>query len=345
MAKAIVMADPHLHRHGIDSHRLEDGLAVLNCVSAYALENDIKYIFYLGDIFHDRNKIDSITWYYVFKTFWAIRLNGICQYWLVGNHDWVTSFGVHTLEAFKRIWDGVYDETSAASFPGIPRWLVFIPFCHNLAKFKEEIGKALRLSSPWHDGKKPLLFIHQGVSGYKVGSDYVLEQDVKYSDLKPDRFELIIAGHYHKHQQKKKLIYVGSPYQLNFGERDNEPGFLVLDIEKDKVETEFVSLDAAPRFVRIEKDSPRLKGLVKGNFVQVTDEALLKKVKKLKPRKLMFLPSKKKSVMKKRLEVKPSDSLKDVLKAYVGKKAKKSEEKVLASLGMKILEEARLDDS
>ena len=189
--------------------------------------------------------------------------------------------------------------------------------------------------------------MHQGVSGYKVGSDYVLEQDIKYRDLRPDEFSLILSGHYHKHQQKDKLVYVGAPYQHDFGERDNQPGFVVLHIEEDKhngnidVDAEFVELDCAPRFVRIEKDSQHLRGLVKGNFVQVTDESLLKKVKKFKPRKVVFVPAKKKRVVQKRLAVKPTDSLKSVLKAYVDKKAGKKQQEKIQALGLKILAEAR----
>jgi len=354
LSKALVTADLHCRRHGIDNMRMQDGLAVLDAMLEFALVNKIKYIYYLGDIWHQRERIDAVTFFHVWRKFHAIKSAGIIQHWIVGNHDWVRKGAEHTLEPFRGINNSVVGKWEVAKMIDFPLCIISIAFCDSVLRFKKNLRRALKKYEIEFLGHKamrkkiyakPILMMHQGVSGYTVGSDYVLEQDLNYSDLEPDEFSLILSGHYHKYQQKKKLIYVGAPYQHDFGERDNQPGFVVLDFDKkDSADVLFVELDVAPRFVRIEKDNPRMKGLVKGNFVQVTDESLLKKVKKFKPRKLVYVPAKKKQVVQKRLAVKPTDSLKEVLTVYVEKKAKKKQREEIQVLGLKILEEARQEE-
>jgi len=341
MSEAIVIADLHAHRTGIDSNRLDDLLKALKFVFEYAKLHSIKDIFYLGDICHNRNKVDFLLiWHLLRELYWPEQL-GIRQTFLPGNHDWVLgSEGVHTLELFRGIGD-VIDQPRLMIVDR--RIILLVPFCRDRESFKKQLGKVWEQfeKKEIKGNRKPLLFVHQGFDGFKVGSDFVLEQDLLYKDLKPDKFDLIVSGHYHKHQSKKKLVYCGSPYQLNFGERDNTTGFVVVGLD-DPVKWKFVPIPATPKFVRVERASHVHPYSIEGNFVQVSDESLLEKVKKLKPRKLIFVPEKRKPKLEKRLEVTHSDSLDKVLAAYVKKEAGEIERRAtLLSLGLEILEEAR----
>lgn len=345
MSKAIITGDLHAHRVSVDNKRLDDLLGVLTFIFDYAEGHHIPHIFYLGDIFHNRNRLDAILIWHVVRAFYRPENHDITQIFLPGNHDWVES-GVHTLEMFRSI-GRVIDQPSTATLPTAPdRTILLVPFCSTREEFKRQLEKAWQQFQK-HPGLfsrklKPYLFVHQGFDGFKVGSDFILEQDLKLKDVKPERFDLIVSGHYHKHQHKGKLVYVGSPYQLNFGERTNTPGFVVLELGK-KAGFEFVEIPDSPKFVRIERASQVSKDSIEGNFVQVSDEVLLEKVRKFHPRKVTLLQKRQKPKVGKRLSIEYADPLNKVIESYVRTTgdAPTNKQKRLIKLGLEIVEEAR----
>ena len=51
-----------------------------------------------------------------------------------------------------------------------------------------------------------------------------------------DKYKLVITGHFHcrdhrEYTNGKSIIYLGSPYELDFGDREQTKGFTILDTD------------------------------------------------------------------------------------------------------------------
>jgi len=76
----------------------------------------------------------------------------------------------------------------------------------------------------------------------------------------------VISGHFHKHQVRGNIIFVGNPYQTRFSERSDKKGFIVFETQSRV--WKFVSYDEAPVFKEIDSEATEEK-LIKGNFLRV----------------------------------------------------------------------------
>lgn len=87
----------------------------------------------------------------------------------------------------------------------------------------------------------------------------VAEPEVLVSTAANPAFDYVAMGHIHKFQDLNKrahppVVYCGSMERIDFSERNEEKGFVLLDIEKGKTEYQFVPLPAR-RFVEMEIDA------------------------------------------------------------------------------------------
>lgn len=241
--KALIFSDLHLHKHKDRIDRLQDCLDVLNWVFDKAIENNCQQIFFLGDLFHERAKIDVLNY---LKTFEVIfnRMTGDCQniefYMLVGNHDMY----------HKERWD-VNSVKPLSAIPGVSiiqcpltlhiggRQIDWLPHTENpvaeLEKLKKSAGQA-----------GDILFGHVAVHGamlntfFGTRSDVIVEHD---NEMVPvdvncfDEWEMVVLGHYHGAQKlNDKVEYIGSPLQLGFGEAFQKKHIMVLDLKTLKKE-------------------------------------------------------------------------------------------------------------
>jgi len=62
MSKVLLFTDLHIYPHTKSSERLQDCLDVLKWVFETRKEQNINNILFLGDLFHDREKIDIFTY-------------------------------------------------------------------------------------------------------------------------------------------------------------------------------------------------------------------------------------------------------------------------------------------
>jgi exonuclease SbcD len=81
---------------------------------------------------------------------------------------------------------------------------------------------------------------------------------IPLSLLTRSEFEYVALGHVHKHQNLNKnnqppVIYPGSIERVDFSEEKEDKGYVLVDVEKGKVEWEFCPLPARP-FCTIEVD-------------------------------------------------------------------------------------------
>jgi len=235
--------------------RLEDQINVLREIFSFSTDKGSDIIFHLGDLFETLSeKISKTLFLIVYEEFAKFSAHNIPVVLFVGNHDWVNRAEVlHIIEPFKQIKNViVVDEPTFEEIDGTG--FALMPYTRT--DFKQKVDM---LADRAKGCKKNYLMVHQGVSGALTGPrDFVLKNDHPLSDFRLDIFQ-VFGGHYHKFQSlaNGRFIIVGSSLQRDFGEREDEKGFLFLDT--DKGSSNFIKTHS-PRFFKIEiKGEERLR--------------------------------------------------------------------------------------
>jgi DNA repair exonuclease SbcCD nuclease subunit len=85
-----------------------------------------------------------------------------------------------------------------------------------------------------------------------MNSYKVCEEGLKVKDLLK-KSPLVISGHFHTRHEKKfgkgTILYVGNPFQMDFGDTDNQKGYYVLDL--DTLEYNFTPNNISPNYKKI----------------------------------------------------------------------------------------------
>jgi len=87
----------------------------------------------------------------------------------------------------------------------------------------------------------------------------VAEPEILVSEVANPAFDYVAMGHIHKYQdlndgKRPPVVYCGSIERIDFSERNDDKGFVLVDIEKGNVKYEFISVPTRP-FVEIDIDA------------------------------------------------------------------------------------------
>ncbi len=270
--KALIFSDLHCHQHKKKVERLNDCIKALEWVFDTAEDRNIDTILFCGDLFHDRQRIDVYAYQKIFEVFNS-RMSGKRFYFLLGNHDmysrekWDISSAV-PLGSIKGVT--IVDRPCSLDVNGYE--IGFLPYTRDpaedlkkikmKAKFKVLLGHVAVDGAIWN-------LIHGTIA------DVSIEHDGDMVKVTPDIFDeydQVFLGHYHAEQKlTKKVEYVGSPLQLNFGESEQKKHIIEYDFETHKkkyIENRFspihlvftekddiLSFDLENNFVRILSDN------------------------------------------------------------------------------------------
>lgn len=127
----------------------------------------------------------------------------------------------------------------------------------------EELAKKVREAE---DDIPTVLMGHFWVSGAKLSSwqqGYLgnsNEPQVPLSVLTNPAFDYVALGHIHRFQDlhpqgQPHVVYCGSPDRIDFGEREEEKGFVIADVYKGGADYRFIEVDVARKMVEIEVDA------------------------------------------------------------------------------------------
>ncbi len=227
--KSIFTADWHFSNYTNDPIIKDTGLTerlyylvttIMNMIT-YARENKIKKIIVLGDILHNKSLIYTFTLSVLIDIF---KNNSDIEFILLdGNHD-----------MSSRTIDGVSGLKALGSIPNVIT-------IHEITKYDNMVF------IPWkyvtkeslQENSADYLLSHFGLSEAQLNSGISIVSDVSLKDL--SNYKNVLLGHYHKNQEIKNkntnLYYVGSPIQLDRGEKNEEKRFLVVDTETHKIES------------------------------------------------------------------------------------------------------------
>lgn len=249
--RALFVSDLHAHNHEAFATTLPNGrnsrfqniLNVLGEIRTLCLHHHVDTVFFLGDMFHSRTKVDVD----VFGATWSAwrEIAAIVDrvYILVGNHDQYNKVGnVHSLEAFGQ-FARIIDQPMIDRVEGVT--FAAHPFTTNMQQWNGFVDLL-------PDGLDFFLF-HQGICEAATGAFNIsIKAEVSYADLPIQKARWCLGGHYHKPQEigeEGKVAYVGSPLQHGFGERGETKSVILY--QRGKLER--ITLASAPRFVYYER--------------------------------------------------------------------------------------------
>ena len=275
MSKSLIFSDLHCHNHKDKNDRLQDCVQVLDWIFATAKKHSCKYIFFLGDLFHERAKIDVLNYLKTFESFMrhAADFEVIL---LVGNHDmyhkerWDVN-SVKPLSAFPNI--KIIESPTTTEIDG--RRIDWLPHSDNPLKYLEDFPN-----------KRDILFAHLAVHGammntcHGIKADVIIEHDHEMIPVDKHVFggwHHVFLGHYHGAQKLADHIeYVGSPLQLSFGEAFQQKHIILFDLETS--EKQYIINEFSPKhFIVSPTDIENETYDLKNHFVRVAVEDLGKK--------------------------------------------------------------------
>jgi DNA repair exonuclease SbcCD nuclease subunit len=268
MSRILLFSDIHVAAHKNSLQRLQDCLDTLRWAFQTARERRIADVLFLGDLFHDRQKIQVIAYhntYQIFREYPDLNIH-----LLLGNHDlwfydkWDIS-SVIPLSALSNV--DVIVKPCTKTIAGLP--IDFIPFTHDPVAVVRENFKT----------KSPVLCGHLAIDDstlnalYSTKAEVSIESEKDVIKVSKDVFagwKRVFLGHYHCPQRLDQHIeYIGSPLQLSFNEAFQQKHLGILDT--GTLECEYVNNTFSPKHLIIRQDEVD-KTCLDNNFVQVQVE-------------------------------------------------------------------------
>jgi len=309
--------------------RFQDQLDVQREIFEYSVELAKNYevmLIHTGDLFESATeKIDKALFLKVYEEFSKFSNEEIVTILEVGNHDWIDRTETeHIIQPFKKIPNIlVVDEPMVQFVEDFA--LCFIPYTRNnfLGKIEDLKNRCEQKNLVYK-----YLFTHQGINGAKTGPrDTPMKENYQEREFRPDIFDVIFNGHYHKMQiMGAGLIIVGSGLQKDFGEREDVKGFWVLDTVSHHLLHEETH---GPKFYKMEisEDSGVIvlpKGYCSRDFLWVVSEGIHEdKVKEILGEDKNFNPNNTRievvapKVYKARTSISVADPTEDKLKKFI----------------------------
>ena len=248
-SKICCISDIHIGVHQNNALWHEIAINWASWLKKELTSKGIKDIVISGDLFHYRDEIAVNTIQVVTKimNMWN-KFNIVL---LVGNHD----------SYYK-------ERTDVNSLSILNGWSNITVFDHleQIEAFDKKI-----LFCPW--GTRPeeliasdIVFGHFEIQSFKMNQYKVCTEGIKSRDLL-NCAPLVITGHFHLRDERKykngTILYLGNPYQMDFGDVDGVKGYYILDIKNS--DYKFYENKISPQHKKID-----LSKIVK--YPGITDE-------------------------------------------------------------------------
>lgn len=184
-----------------------------------------------GDLCHNKSIIHTTAQNVMLDIFQQRQYQDFRFYVIDGNHD-LSGKGSDAVSALKSLetignvrWIS-YQSKGEAVHHIENGDVAFIPYFPGMEEYLKKT-------------KAKMLISHFGLSEALLNSGISVPSTIKASDLK--HFKLVILGHYHLPQEmitkQSSIYYTGSPIPLDWGEKNEDKRFLIVDTESLEVES------------------------------------------------------------------------------------------------------------
>lgn len=222
MGKILLTADFHLGLYG----RTDDILTAAKSIRNYARQHNIKYVFILGDLFHDKQSINVEVAQKTYDFFKETK-NIYGQEWITfpGNHDmyYKYSWKSTTLHPFSDVCT-VLEDIHRLELYGRRFWVVpFIALDKAYMNVIDEIDNDSKESD--------IILTHIGCIGAMYNLCFLM-QEQRAINFDHRAAGQVFTGHFHCYQRAGvRTHYVGSPIPFSFDEGVVDHGFVVYDCD------------------------------------------------------------------------------------------------------------------
>lgn len=228
-----------------------------------------------GDIFHSRDSINVRVFHeadLIFKFLTEKFKRGV--YAIVGNHDvyYKSSNSVNSINVLQKVYPNfhVYTNPHILEINEKHRFLM-LPWIENQDTLKQTV-----LS---YSNYADFVICHADINGFSLNKYRQVEHGLEPSSLTD--FKRVYAGHIHLKQEKWNVLYTGTPYSMDRGDRDSQNGFYMLDdVGDDVTEQSMENLDSL-KFIKVdildilESKLDDIALMFKNNFVDIMIETRL----------------------------------------------------------------------
>jgi DNA repair exonuclease SbcCD nuclease subunit len=229
----------------------------------YLKENDIDTVAILGDLFDTRNSLNTYMKTEVFTLFETFAKENIKIYIFMGNHDiyFRNTNQIHSLTFLKK-FDNVTLVEDVELFDIGGKKLLFVAWQVDNEQFKERIAnKNIHCD---------VCLGHFDIVGFPYNNNSVCHEGIE-TNIFLNNYTLTFSGHFHKRTvykvKDRDIVMIGSPYQLNRGDKGNERGFCVLDL--DDLSYNFVNTKETIKFIDLKYPETFNKNLICNNVIDI----------------------------------------------------------------------------
>lgn len=187
----------------------------------FLIENNIKVIFQLGDLFDRRKFINFNSLYMARKYFFdRCRDEKIELHTLLGNHDvsFKNTLEVNSSQLLLKEYDNitVYKDFCKVTFDDT---IDIVPWI--CEENEQEIMKQIS------ESKSQICFGHFEITGFEMDRGNVCHEGIDKVSL--SRYDVVLTGHFHHKSTKDNITYVGTPGEMTWSDYQDERGFHIFD--------------------------------------------------------------------------------------------------------------------
>ena len=260
--KILFTSDFHVNYKGSSAIFVKIALDYVDYIEQYCLTNKIDHIFFLGDVFEKSSRIRHDSFVPLFKKLLSMKEKGLKFFCILGNHDIYSADNESIVETFTPIVERVITDLEVINVGG--KEFTFLSYTKDASKIPV---------------KGDVLLTHLAIADFEFDNAYHANETIALKSDLFKGFNQVFSGHFHKRQHKNNIWFVGSPYQLNIGEKGQEKGFGIYDT--DTSDYKFFKYPNAPEFIIIKvEDFNKID--VKNKFVYVEIEQKIDNFIKLK---------------------------------------------------------------
>ena len=196
---------------------------------------NIKDIVISGDFFHYRDEIAVNTIHFATQVLNLWRDFNIIM--VVGNHDayYKDRCDVNSLSILDG-WNNITVISTLTTSDIFGKTVTFCPWGCDIADMPES----------------DVVFGHFEIQNFKQNSFKICSTGIRSADLL-QKCGLIISGHFHIRDERiydaGRILYLGNPFQMDFGDIDSDKGYYILDF--NTLQYEFTENTLSPRHKKI----------------------------------------------------------------------------------------------
>ena len=190
----------------------------------YLIENDIKVVFQMGDLF-DRRKFINFNSLYLSRKYFFEKCErlGIQLHTLIGNHDvaYKNTLEVNSPSLLLNEYSNIkiYEKFDTIEFEGVS--IDVVPWiCDDNV---DDIFNRMK------ESKAQICFGHFEIAGFEMDRGNVCESGIDKQSL--SKYDVVLTGHFHHKSTDGNITYVGTPYEMTWADWNDSKGFHIFDTE------------------------------------------------------------------------------------------------------------------